>query len=519
MKNLRKYIITAVVASMAFSACKRDDKINIVNGTPSAFIANLDLRRIYRGGDITLTSQTMRQAEFIKGQVVSDHSAGNLPQGLLFVQNAKNMGGGIDSLRGIAINIGGAAATFVPGDSVHVRIDGGVLTRLNGILQITGLTAANVEKKASNVPLRITRVSKTNLVSNPERHESTLSIIYNCNFEPNIGVETVEGVKIFNEGSGEMAMNVNNNATFKNELLPYSANIQGIIVPAANGEQQIRPRIKADFMPTSLTVDASVPLGPNPVIITGFFADPTGTDANYEYVQLMATQDLDFRQKPFCVITTNNAGANTPAGFPTNGWHTGGLRTYKLNILRGTVAKGTFFYVGGNKVINGAGSTDISNANWVVSKMYSNVDGDDGIGTRTTNLLANTGNPGGIAVFPTTDINLMSIPSDVVFYAGTGGDIFGNGVGYSICDNDFYKRYNGTTFQPFYRQGTNTARAVAGNPNATSFVYLGGTYDATAKAWTGPVRTGKYVLTPKALDEIEGKGPDPTKSDVTKLIN
>ncbi|RWU10698.1 DUF5689 domain-containing protein [Pedobacter chitinilyticus] len=513
MKNLKKYIVALAALATIWSSCKRDDKINIIEGTPSPYIANLDLRRIYRGSDVTLTKEATREAIYLRGQVISDHSAGNLPQGLLFVQNAKNLGGSVDSLRGIAINIGAAAANYIPGDSIHVNIEGGVLKRVNGILQITGLTAAKIEKKASGVNLRVVQVSTSNLKSNPERFESCLALIYNCNFEPNIGIETVEGVKIFNEGSGDMQMNVSSNANFKNEFLPYSAIIKGLIIPSSSGVQQIYPRFKADFTPTSLTVDPNIPLGPNPVIITGFFADPTSTDANFEYIQLMATQDLDFRQKNFSLITTNNAGASTPTGFPVNGWVTGDLRTYKFNITRGTVAKGTFFYVGGNKVINGNGSTDISNANWVVSKQYANLDGDDGIGTKTSNLLANTGNAGGIAVFATTNVNLNTIPSDVVFYAG-GGSLFGDGVGYAICDNDRYKRYNGAVFQPFYGQGTNTtSNKVGANPGVNSFSCLGGVYDATAKKWVGSLRVDKPVLTPKTLADIEGR------ADVTKVIN
>lgn len=508
MKNLKRYAIAFAAFATIWSACKRDEQVNIVEGTPSMYIANLDLRRIYRGSDVTLTKDATREAVYIKGQVVSDHTAGNLPAGLLFVQNAKNMGGGIDSLRGIAINIGSAAISYLPGDSVHVKIEGGTLKRVNGVLQIVGLTSADVEKKASGVNVRVTRVSTLNLKVSPERYESCLAVIYNANFEPNIGVETIEGLKTFNEGSGDMQMNVSNTSTFKNEFLPYSAVIQGVIVGSNDGALQIYPRKKADFMPTSLTVDASIPLGPNPVIITGFLADPTSVDANYEYIQLMATQDLDFRQKNFSVFTTNNAGTNP---FPVNGWATGGLRTYKFSITRGTVAKGTFFYVGGYKVIDGGGSTDISNANWVVSKLYATEDGDDGIGTKTTNLLANTGNAAGIAVFATNNVSLTTVPSDVVFYAGNGGNVFGDGVGYAICDNDHYKRFN-TAAQPFYRQGTNTTKLGA-NPDATSFSYLGGVYDATTKKWTSAPRASKMILKPKTLADIEGR------ADVTKVIN
>jgi hypothetical protein len=507
-KIFKKYLLIITALLTIFSACKRDD--DYVKSTPSPYISNLDLRKLYKGTEVTLTKAVTREATKVAGQVTSDHSGKNLPEGLLFIQNLRQVSATIDSIRGIAINIGAAAANYVPGDSVHITIEGGVLKRVNGILQITGLPIANVEKVASGVTLMMTPVSAVTMLAKPENFEGLFGVVYNSNFEPNIGVERIEGVKTFTEGSGNMQMNINSTADFKTEFLPYSANVKGIIIPSATTAiPQIWPRVKADFMATSIVVDPTVPLGPNPAIITGYLADPDGTDANHEYIQLMATQDLDFRQKPFSLITTNNAGASTPTGFPTKGWMTGGLRTYKFNITRGTVAKGQFFYVGGFKVIAGANSTDISQANWVVSKLYNNVPGDDGVGDVTANLLGNSGNPAGAAIFPFTNVDLNSIPSDVMFYAGTGGSIYDpiTRVGYSICDNDFYKRYNGTTFQPFYRQGTNTGK-VAANPEAAQFSYLGGVYNTATKAWTTP-RVHKTVAIPKTsslsvIQEVAG---------------
>ncbi|SER73278.1 hypothetical protein SAMN04488023_1154 [Pedobacter rhizosphaerae] len=496
-KILKRHLIIAGSLLSIFAGCSKGDH-NFVISTPSPYISNLDLRKLYKGSDVTLTTEITRSATVVAGQVTSDHSGKNLPDGLLFIQNSRMVSATIDSLRGMAINIGAAAANYVPGDSVHIKLEGGVLKRVNGILQITGIPAANVQRVATGIKVIMTPVSTLTMLAKPENFEGLFGVVYNANFEPNIGVERIEGVKTLNEGSGDMQMNINSTALFKTELLPYSANVRGIVIPSATtGIPQIWPRIKADFMATSIVVDPTIPLGPNPAIITGYFADPESTDANHEYIQLMATQDLDFRQKPFSLITTNNAGASTPTGFPVNGWATGGLRTYKFNITKGTVAKGTFFYVGGYKLIGGLNSTDISQANWVVSKLYNDFDGDDGIGEKTANLLANSGNPAGIAIFATKTVDLNTVPSDVVFYAGTGGSVYDpvTRVGYAICDNDYYKRYNGTTFQPFYRQGNNTGK-VAANPEASQFTYLGGVYDVATKTW--PVkRLQKTIAVPK----------------------
>ncbi len=500
-KILKKYILVIGVCVAILASCKRDS--DYVISTPSPYISNFDLRKLYKGADIVLDKEVTREATVVRGQVTSDHSGNNLPAGLLFIQNLRTVGNGIDSLRGIAINIGAAAANYLPGDSVHVKIEGGILKRVDGILQVTGIPASSVEKKASNVKLLVTPISSVSMLAKPENFEGCFGVVYNCNFEPNIGIETIEGVKTLNEGSGDMQMNVAGTAAFKTELLPWSANVQGIVIPSAtSGVPQIWPRVKSDFVATSIVVDPRIPLGPNPAIVTGYFANPSGTDANYEYIQFMATQDLDFRQKPFSVYTTNNAGASTPVGFPVNGWNTGGLRTYKFNITRGTVAKGKFFYVGGYKVISGVTSTDISQANWVVSKLYNDNDGDDGIGDKTANLLANSGNAAGVAIFPTTTVGLTTEPSDVVFFAG-GGSIYGSGAGYAITTNDYYKTVNGSTPQPFYGQGNNTSKFAV--PVDSEFSYLGGVYDVKTKTWITK-RVHKTISVPKAavLSLIEG---------------
>lgn len=512
-KILKKHILIIGACMAILASCKRDS--DFVKTTASPFISNFDLRKLYKGNDIILTKDLTREATSVKGQVTSDHSGRNLPEGLLFIQNLRMVGSGVDSIRGMAINIGVAAANYKPGDSVHINIEGSVLKRVNGILQITGVPASNVEKVATGVNLFITPISTVSLFAKPDNFEGVYGVVYNSNFEPNIGVETLEGLKTLNDGVGDMQMNVSGTANFKTELLPWSANVSGIVIPSSTGVPQIWPRIKEDFFATSIVVDPNVPLGPHPAIITGYFANPSGTDVNYEYIQFMATQDLDFRQKNFTVYTSNNAGA-TGSDFPVNGWNRGGVRTYKFKLTRGTVAKGKFFYVGGLKQISGVTSTDISNANWIVSRLYSNVAGEDGIGDATANLLANSGNAAGISIFATTNVSMLTVPSDVVFFGGNG-DVYGNGVGYSICDNDQYATKDGNTAQPFFRQGKNNAKFVVAVDS--QFSYLGGVYDATTKKWTTK-RVHNTIPVGKAapLSLIEER-PDANKPDVTKVVN
>ncbi|WP_199119292.1 DUF5689 domain-containing protein [Pedobacter sp. ASV28] len=509
LSNLVSYLSLILMATIVVSC----DKKNYKGGEASPIINIELLRDLYKGSDLTLIPDVIYNAQHVGGVVISDYVEGNIPSNLLIIQSSR----GYRGLRGIAINIGATeAAKYAPGDSVHVNIQNGVLKRINGILQVTGVDASKIQKVATNRSIIMTSASAVAVKNDPNTYESRLVTIYGSNFEPNIGVETLEGVKDLNDGSGDMQLYVSSNAIFKSEFLPYSANVTGILFGSTTGKMQIYPRKKADFVPTSIVVDPNIPLGPTPVVITALMCDPAGTDTNQEYIQFMATQDLDFRKTPFCVITTNNAGASNPNNeAPPRGWATGALRTYKFNITRGTAAKGTFFYVGGYKKINGSSSTDIAGtSNWAASKLYGSDKGDDDIGDITTNLLANSGNAAGVAIFKGTNVDINTIPIDVVIYAGNG-TIFSAGppaVGYAISDNDRYKRYNGATFQPFLNQGNNTGRYFT-TITQGSINVLGGVFDVTQNKWTTARASNSLIALTNTsqVSEIE------TGTKITKL--
>ena len=294
------------------------------------------------------------------------------------------------------------------------------------------------------------------------------------------------------------------------------------------------------------------------IIITGFMADPKGADAKaagellvsggtekhlggFEYIQFMATEDIDFEETPFAVITCNNPGTSPVATYPINGWATGAVnsanpgdpptwqnKTYQINLTSGTVAKGEFFYVGGpeKRLVGFNGnvkSTDISEnapieanrAKWIRSFDYVGNGGDNGNGIGTTALMPNSGNPGGIAVFSiaTTPVTNASKPIDVVFWGGTGGNMIDpdSGNGYRITDNDLYKTVDGGVSQPFFKQGTNviTAEKKFGHPtpaDAGNFVKLNGVYNPTTKTWTTPrTLTFELISQTGSLADIESR--------------
>jgi hypothetical protein len=65
MKKTLKYmlLLTTVVGIMA--GCKRDD--DYIKSTPSNFISNFDLKKLYKNADLTLKAEMLGGATAIKG--------------------------------------------------------------------------------------------------------------------------------------------------------------------------------------------------------------------------------------------------------------------------------------------------------------------------------------------------------------------------------------------------------------------------------------------------------------------
>jgi hypothetical protein len=499
MKKSYLYI-TCLLAAGFFAGCKKEG--NYPGGTLSQYIALFDIRDIYKGEDVTLTKENMFGADKIAGVVTSDHSGNNIPAGLLVLQDSRRLG----QLRGIAIPLGADAANYVPGDSLIISVEGAALKKVNGILQLTGISTGKINKVASGRPLSPLIVKANLVLQIPSAYESVFITVAKAGFDLTLPPgSTYAGDRIINDGFGNLTLHTEPAASWANKTLPFSSNFSGLVFNGANGQPSLWPRKESDIVILSATAPKIAP-----IVITGFLTDPAGNDGNYEYIQLLATKNIDFSITPFSVVTTNNAGANTPTGFPVNGWATADLRTYKFNLTSGTVNAGQFFYVGANKNIWGAGSTDISSAKWF-GKMYGTIAG-DGFGTATTNLLANSGNGAGIAVFDKTAVDASIIPVDVIFYGGGGNLFAAPSSGYRIANTDYYDEKNPTTLvdQPYFTQGSNTGKfafpVVIANVGGR-FANLGGRYNKTSGRWTSARALTNVVLTATSqLAEIETGG-------------
>ena len=502
MKKIYLFLQLALLTSIFMTACKKDK--NNAEGTLNPFAAMYVVKNAYKGSDVQLSPDKLGGATITGGIVISDKQNGNIPKGTLVVQHTTR-----NFTRGIIIELGDVEVPFIPGDSVIIQLEGATLANVNGSLRLRGLSLPAVTKISSGNQQKMQTVPSNLIIAKPLNYDGTLVTVTNAIFDPEpTNDEVYRGDKIVNDGFGNLTMHTEANASFATEEMPKGVSLVGIIFArsGADGENhQIWPRTADDIVPLRS-------LESSPILITGYLVDPTGSDANNEYIQFIATEAIDFAVTPFAVVTTNNAGSNIPIGAPVNGWATGNQRTYKFNLTTGSVAKGEMFYIGNsNKLINGAGSTDISNAKWIRNIAYNSVEGDD-FGSTTTNLLANSGNPGGISVFRTTNVTSESVPVDVLFWGGTGnGAVFGAGpppTGYRITNTDYYDILNPTTQveQPFFTQGSNTGRI--GFPTAASFVRLGGVYNVTTGRWTvGRTLTNIVLTATTPLTTIEsGEG-------------
>ncbi len=224
-----------------------------------------------------------------------------------------------------------------------------------------------------------------------------------------------------------------------------------------------------------------------PIVISSFLTNPAGTDTPFEYVQLVATQSIDFSVTSFSVIWTNEGSGSTT----TNGWVTGGTTTYGFNLTSGSVTAGQTFYVGGTgKLINGSGSTDISSATWIRNINTNTTGGDGGLGSSSTDTLGNGGSHAdGIAVFNTTIASVTSstIPEDALFWGGAAGTAHPGSGGFKMPTND---RYSSTGV--FGDVGN---AFLFSDPGGSQLTSLTGTFDTGSNSWTTARTSALVTLT------------------------
>jgi hypothetical protein len=211
------------------------------------------------------------------------------------------------------------------------------------------------------------------------------------------------------------------------------------------------------------------------IVIGGYMANPAGTDGNNEYVQLVATSNINFSSTPWSVVWANNGTATV------NGWAAGGSLTYGFDITSGAVNAGDTFYVGGTgQLLNGAGSPSLASLTWLRSIAVATTAGDGFGSSNSAGVMGNGGsNADGIGVFSglASSLTGSSTPFDAVFYgAGLGGAVVAGGTdGYVLPSNDLFSG-------GFLGSTGNTA--LFGDPASGNFTKLTGTFDSLLGTWT-----------------------------------
>lgn len=479
-KRIIKLFIFIVFA--ALYSCEKKD--SFPGATLSPYIALFDLRSLSHNINdvVELTTDKMSGADSITGIVITDHSANNFSDSLLVLQDRRRL----SMLRGIAVIVPNAS-DFKTGDSIVVKVKGGTLKRKDGLLQIVGIKPENVRKVGSNKTIDINQVPIDKLLANPDVYECTQISVVKGGPNPMPDKPTpLSGTMVINDSYGNMNLVTAPNATFADSTIPVLANYTGVVMMSLGTNNTKVPYLKIRTYKDITLLSSTI--AKVPIVISGFLADPAGVDSNYEYIQCLATEDINFAQTPFSVVTNNNAGTSTPTGYLAQGWATGGMRTYKINLTSGSVSKGTFFYVGGiYQNVNGKGSAPITNRIWY-GYDYNKTVGND-FGTATSNLLANSGNAFGIAIFKGTKVVESSEPIDVVFVSN-GGSLYSAGPpakGYRITNTDFFDKINPITLalQPYYLAGGNT-RYAASHPSGVTdpFFKLRGVFNVSLGRWT-----------------------------------
>ncbi len=231
-------------------------------------------------------------------------------------------------------------------------------------------------------------------------------------------------------------------------------------------------------------VGLTAPIQGQSLLISEVFVNPSGTDSCKEFVELIATKDIDFSKTPYSVIVCNN-GTGT-----VRGWKEGKAITYAFEINTGSIKAGEIGYVGGSCMkINGTKLKTINNMTTA---------GDGGIGqTNSSGVFGNGGSSAdGLAVFdlPISSIDSITAPIDAIFYGVAFGTAVVNSgtAGYQLPNNDLYSggKLSSTNF-------------LAVDPGG-NYLVAKGEYDPATNKFTS-----KRTFTNTSLSATDGK------SDIT----
>ncbi|WP_300357363.1 choice-of-anchor I family protein [Fluviicola sp.] len=220
-------------------------------------------------------------------------------------------------------------------------------------------------------------------------------------------------------------------------------------------------------------------LAQNPgLVISEILPNPSGTDSPFEWIELVATSNINFAATPYTVVCNNSAAT-------MNGWIEGGAVTYAFQINTGSVNRGDVVYVGGSSMAPTGSKIRVINTATT---------GGDGFGTAASGgVVGNGGSNGdGIAVFnlPAASLTNSTVPVDALFYGtALGTAVLNAGAdGYQLPVNDLY---SGGKLQ--------TTSFFAGDPGGDQSIRAVGSYNTQTELWTS---SRSWTLVTPTLDNL-----------------
>jgi hypothetical protein len=209
------------------------------------------------------------------------------------------------------------------------------------------------------------------------------------------------------------------------------------------------------------------------LLISELHTNPAGNDSPFEWVELVATEYINFSQTPYTVIFSNNSPATS------KGWMQGGVAsptvnsTYAFQISTGTVVPGDVVYVGGSSMAPSGVKLR------VINTATSSGDGGLGGANLVTGVLGNGGGlADGVAVFlgAVNSLDSNSVPKDAIFFGSSigGAALTDTSRGFVLPSND---RYAGGRLR--------TTSYCAPDPTS-GFLRATGVFNRTTGAFTTP---------------------------------
>lgn len=254
MKRILLFFSAIILLLPALNSCKEN---NLQDGTLSPYISIYDVRKLFKGEEVSLNTINMKGANLVRGLVISDTQSDNNIPGTIIIQGYK-----IGKIRGIILDFQAPVNDVSIGDSIMVDLQNSILKKVNGSLMISNLNANKITKITSDNIINPQLITTSQLIAGAKDYESTLvQILSNTYTAPVKDEDTFSGDRVFYDGTGDVTLHTESTAEFAHHNLPASATFTGLPLfynssPEGNEVIRLWPRAATDI------TDASGPLYP-----------------------------------------------------------------------------------------------------------------------------------------------------------------------------------------------------------------------------------------------------------------